>query len=81
MTNDTLTSGSLALFLALANDADNWSGTPCWGCNVGGSKADNGNLTDLKRRGLVTTSRDDGNEWVRFTADGVTLAAAHGISV
>ena len=80
MTTTTLTAASLTLFLALAADAGNWSGTPLWGGNVGGSRADNGNLTDLKRRGLLTTFSDDG-EWITFTPAGVELAAQHGISL
>ena len=35
MTNLSPTSADL--FRALAFDAGNWNGIPCWGCNVGGS--------------------------------------------
>jgi hypothetical protein len=76
-----LTPDSLALFLNLANDADNWGGQPCWDGNVGGGREANGNLTDLKRRGLVTTDLDEGCVWVTFTAAGRELAASHGITL
>ena len=76
-----LTEASKALFLAYAEDAGNWSGTPCVGGNVGGSKADAGNLTDLKKKGLVTTYRDEGCEWVVFTPVGVEFAKANGIEL
>jgi hypothetical protein len=77
----TLTPDSLALFLAYARDAGNWSGTPMVGGNVGGSKADAGNLTDLKKAGLLTTFVDDGNKWIKFTAAGIALAAEHNIEI
>lgn len=76
-----LTTASLALFVALAHDANEWGGTPCWGANVGGSKADNANLTDLKRKGLLYTDEDEGCEWVHFTSDGKAFAASMGVAI
>lgn len=76
-----ITETSLALFLAYAKDACNWNGQPMVGGNVGGSKEDRGNLTQLKRAGLVTTESDDGCLWLQFTPAGVALAASHGIDV
>jgi hypothetical protein len=78
---DAITPRSLELFLAYARDAGNWSGTPLVGGNVcvGGEREDRGNLTQLKRAGLLTTFVDDGNAWVSFTAAGERLAAEHGI--
>lgn len=76
-----LTHHSLKLFIALADDAANWGGSPLWGGNVGGSKASCGHLTDLKRKGLVTTWDDDGDTWVEFTSAGIELAAKWGVSV
>lgn len=73
-----LTNASLELFLALVEDAPNWSGEPLFGGNVGGSKADEGNLTDLKRKGLLTTLDDGGDAFVIFTDAGKALAAEHG---
>ena len=75
-----LTETSLQLFLAYAKDAGNWSGTPLVGGNVGGSKEERGNLTQLKRAGLVETFKDDGQTWLSFTEAGRVLAAQHGIS-
>jgi hypothetical protein len=80
----TLTPASLALFLAYANDAGNWSGTPLVGGNVGDKPADKGNLTDLKKAGLVKTFQDDDNRklsWLEFTPAGVALAREHGIKM
>lgn len=84
-----LTERSMMLFLALASDAGNWSGMPLFGGNTGTSKADQGNLTHLKRAGLVTTreERDRVNGlirtdvWVSFTDAGRALAAEHGITL
>lgn len=76
-----MTKDSLDLFRSLAFDAGNWSGTPCWGANVGGSKTDRGNLTDLKRKGLLYTVREDGDEWVHFTPEGKALALTFGVTL
>lgn len=75
-----ITDKSLALFLSYAWDAGNWSGTPLVGGNVGGDKEERGNLTQLKRAGLITTFSDNG-VWICFTAAGKALAAEHGIEV
>lgn len=77
----TLTTASHELFIAYAQDADNWSGTPLVGGNVGGTKEDRGNLTDLKRKGLITTSEDDGATWIWFTPAGVEYAKTHGVDL
>jgi len=76
-----ITLASLALFLAYAKDARNWSGQPLVGGNVGGSKEDRGNLTQLKRAKLITTILDDGNTWINFTEAGKALALQHGVQV
>ena len=75
----TITEKSLALFLAYARDAGNWSGTPLIGGNVGGSKEDRGNLTQLKRAGLIKSFDDgEGCQWIQFTDAGKALALQHG---
>lgn len=74
-----ITDRSLNLFLVLANDAGNWSGTPPTDSNVDMTKAEQGNLTQLKRAGLVKTINDDGSAWVIFTERGIALAESHGI--
>lgn len=80
-----ITARSLATLLDYAADAGNWSGTPLVGGNVGGSKEDRGNLTQLKRAGLITTSKssaaDGGDTWIHFTKLGEDLALSHGIKV
>jgi len=79
--NIELTEASKALFLAYAKDAGNWSGTPLVGGNVGGSKEDRGNLTDLKKKGLITTFRDEGCDWLSFTPAGKAYAAELGVPI
>lgn len=81
MSASQITEQSLALFLAYAKDAGNWSGSPLVGGNVGGAKEERGNLTQLKRAGLITTFVDSGLTWVNFTDAGVTLAAEHGVKL
>ena len=74
-----VTDKSLALFLEYARDAGNWNGTPL----VCGSKENRGNLTQLKRAGLVVTEFDshDKNTWLMFTQAGRDLAREHGITI
>ncbi|MFA5709359.1 hypothetical protein [Mycolicibacterium sp.] len=76
-----ITARSLELFLDYARDAGNWGGTPLVGGNVGGSREDNGNLTQLKQAGLIQTSDDDGDVFIHFTAAGAALAAKHDIEL
>jgi hypothetical protein len=76
-----LTDKSLALFLAYARDAGNWSGTPLVGGNVGGTAAERGNLTQLKRAGLVATFKYEGETWIRFSDAGEQLALSHGVEL
>jgi hypothetical protein len=78
-----ITEQSKALFVAYAKDAANWSGSPLVGGNVGGSKEDRGNLTQLKRAGLVTTWRHRHSEdiYLSFSDAGIALAASLGIKV
>jgi hypothetical protein len=77
----TLTPRSIELFLAYARDAGNWSGNPCVGGNVGGSKEDRGNLTNLKRAGLIQTFKSDGQTWIEFTDEGRAFARERGIEI
>lgn len=76
-----ITNASQALFTAYAKDAGNWCGTPLVGGNVGQAKADCGNLTDLKKNGLLTTFEHDGWMWVEFTPAGIAYAAELGIDL
>lgn len=77
----TITPQSLKVFLAYAADAPNWGGTPLVGGNVGGGPEERGNLTQLKKAGLIQTSQDDGATFVHFTAAGEALADQHGLSL
>lgn len=76
-----ITAASLELFLAYARDAGNWAGEPMVGGNVGGTKEERGNLTQLKMAGLITTFRYEGHTFVVFTDQGVRLAATHGVQL
>jgi hypothetical protein len=76
-----ITGRSFALFLEYAKDACEWNGTPLVGGNVGGSKEDRGNLTQLKQAGLIDTFKDEGLVWIKFTDAGRALAGEHGIKI
>ena len=77
----SITESSLALFVEFANDACNWNGTPLIGGNILVSKAGRGNLTQLKKEGLVKTFVEGGDTWLEFTPAGIILAAEHGIKI
>jgi hypothetical protein len=72
-----LTAKSLKLFIELAEDAPNWNGQPMFD----GTKEERGNLTQLKKAGLVKTMLDEGCVWVTFTDAGEALAAKHGLEI
>jgi hypothetical protein len=76
-----ITFTSFEVFSAYARDAGNWNGMPLVGGNVGGSKAERGNLTQLKKAGLITTEVDEGCTWIIFTAEGRQFAADMGIEI
>ena len=77
----TITATTLAQFLAYAEDAINWRGAPMVDGNVGFGKEGRGNLTQMKRAGLITTFRSDGENFIEFTPEGRALAAEHNIQV
>ena len=72
----TLTERSEQLFKLMADDAGNWSGMPLLGGNFDFTTEDRGNLTDLKKAGLVKTVHDEGSDWVMFTEAGYEKACA-----
>lgn len=76
--NHTLTAETFALFMAYAHDAGNWGGTPLVGGNIPSSLANNGHITNIKKAGLASTFKDEGNMWMQFTPAGVELAVANG---
>ena len=45
------------------------------------TKEQRGNLTDLKKRGLLTTFNDDGIDWVQFTQAGYQYGKDNGIEI
>ncbi len=59
-----ITLESFKLLQSFIDDAPNWSGSPMVDLNA----AQRGNLTQLKKAGLLTTFRDEGIDWVVFTA-------------
>lgn len=77
----SITDRSLEVFLAYARDAGNWSGEPLVGGNVGGSRDERGNLTQLKQAGLIKTRTDSSEVWLSFTPAGVALAAEHNVII
>jgi len=72
-----LSDGALELFTGLVKDAGNWSGSPL--CEV--TAQGRGYLTSLKRKGLLTTERDDqpGVYFATFTEAGVAFADELGL--
>lgn len=81
MQNVNITKQSKSLFIEYWKDAANWSGTPAIGHNVESSKENNGNLTQLKVAGLITTWNDDGSTWLRFTNAGKEYGKSIGLNV
>lgn len=78
-----MTKESLRVFKMYAEDADNWGGTPLVGGNVGGTKEERGNLTHLKKLGLITTfiEKEDNTTWIDFTDKGKELVVKLGINI
>jgi len=79
MTHPTLSPSSEALFIRLVQDAGNWSGEPMLGGNFDIDEAAKGNITDLKRKKLITTYTDRGDVFVQFTASARELANSLGL--
>lgn len=77
-----LTPVSLSLFLWYAKDACNWSGNPFLNGNRDFTKADRGNLTQLKAGGYLTTERAEHDDsFIVFSEKGKALAMRHGIEI
>ena len=83
--NVNITATSHDVFMMYAEDAGNWGGVPMVGANVGGTKEERGNLTNLKKAGLIETfTDDDGPEtciWIEFTEAGLAYSLEHGIEI
>lgn len=71
MNKTPMTEATERLFRDIFADQYNWSGTPPCFNHI--TAATRGNLTDLKKRGLVTTFRSDGEEWIEITEAGNAL--------
>lgn len=74
-----LSDGAMGLFLRLANDAGNWSGTPL----VDGlTPEEKGYLTDLKKKGLLDTEEHERGCVFAFFSDlGYRIARASGVEI
>ena len=71
-----LTPASTELFKELAEDADA-SGVSLYVGGVASSVSRNGNLTDLKKKGLITADKVRyGGAWVYFTPEGREFASS-----
>ena len=70
MSEPILSPEAKALFIAFAEDSFNWNGESLVNGNVVVDEAGKGYLTDLKKKGLLTTFRDEGLSWVCFTDEG-----------
>lgn len=71
-----LTTGSLNLLIELWRDRGNWNGMPLWDPPFQEARVANGHLTDLKKKGYVTTEEDYENPslvWVSFTDKAAAL--------
>ena len=75
------TEASEALFRELAADAVNWNGEPLLGGNVRMDAKLRGNVTHLKKLGLITTFVDEGDTWVIFADSGKSAASDFGITI
>lgn len=78
-----LTLASHALFMEYARDADNWDGNP-WVSegNVRCGRQRRGNVSDLIKKGLITTDEyEPGSDYVVFTDEGKRYAASHGVDL
>ncbi len=73
-TAPSITEASKALFITFCKDSGNWAGNPM----IDITPEQCGNLTQLKKSGLLGTFRSDGCDFVSFTSDGIAYAATLG---
>jgi len=78
MTIKKLAAGTHARFIDYYKDADNWSGTPLVGGNVGGDSSDIGFLLNMKKANLIETFTDRGDVFLDFTEVGHAYFSEHG---
>lgn len=79
MANLNLTADTQAFFVEIVEDLGNWSGMPLFGGNISDSAKNKGHLTDLKKKGLVTSFREEGCTWLELTEDGKAFATELGL--
>lgn len=72
-----MTLATQALFKSIVDDLPNWSFMAPTFNHADSAKR--GNLTNLKRRGLITTCQDEGISWISVTDEGKAVAKATGI--
>jgi hypothetical protein len=82
MTDTDLTPASLDLFRYIAGQAKHWDNMPPLEGMRPMSPADKGNLTDLKKRGLLKVREVDTDQHLVFFTDaGESLAKSLGIEI
>jgi hypothetical protein len=74
---DNISPASALLLFDLINDAPNWNGQPL----IDITKEQRGNLTDLKRRGLLKTFTEEGCQFAIFTEIGIEVAAKVNVKI
>ncbi len=74
--NIELTPESSNLLEAIAKDAANWNGLPPCFNHI--TLQNRGNLTDLKKKGLLSTFKDEGEEWIQISRAGKDLCISKG---
>jgi len=78
----SLTPASLELFRAVANEKANFGDDPYLEDMPPMSHADNGNMTDLKKRGLIEVYETSyGKHIIKITAEGTKLALSIGVDI
>jgi len=82
---EELTKDTKALFVEYIEDAGNWSGRPLVGGNIESSMKNNGHLTDLKKKGLITTFEHEFNRgqfetFIEWTQKGIDYARTIGLT-
>ena len=77
-----LTADSLRVFMKYATEAGEWNGVPL----LEGDNAERGNVSDLKKKGLIVTTVDSDKgakggalTWISFTDLGREFAEFHGV--
>src|SRR5271168_3389706 len=82
MPDTALTPASLELFRSIADEKARFGDDPYLEDMPPMSHADNGNMTDLKKRGLINVYETDyGKHMVKVTTEGAKLALSLGLDI